>query len=52
MQIRPDVDVSWKRRGAGDIDAALEYAGQLSSIAPNDPDLARLTDDLCTRLKQ
>jgi predicted CXXCH cytochrome family protein len=39
-------------RDAGDIDAALEYAGQLSRIAPDDPDLTHLTDDLRTRLKQ
>src|SRR6516165_1709544 len=39
-------------RDAGDIGAALEYAGQLSRITPNDPDLARLTDDLRARLKR
>jgi predicted CXXCH cytochrome family protein len=39
-------------RDAGDIAAALEYAEQLSRIAPNDPNLARLTDDLRARLKQ
>ncbi|WP_284273581.1 tetratricopeptide repeat protein [Bradyrhizobium iriomotense] len=39
-------------REAGDIEAARQYAGQLSRIAPNDPDLTRLTDDLRTRLKQ
>jgi predicted CXXCH cytochrome family protein len=39
-------------RDAGDIAAALEYAEQLSQIAPNNPDLARLSDDLRARLKQ
>ena len=39
-------------RDAGDIGAALEYAGQLSRMTPNDPDLARLTDDLRARLKR
>ena len=33
-------------RDAGDIGAALDYAGQLSRLAPNDRDLARLIDDL------
>ena len=39
-------------RDAGDIGAALEYAGQLSQMTPNDPDLARLTEDLRARLKR
>jgi predicted CXXCH cytochrome family protein len=39
-------------RDAGDIGAALEYAEQLSRIAPNDPDLARLSDDLRGRLRR
>jgi predicted CXXCH cytochrome family protein len=39
-------------RDAGDIDAALEYAKQLSRVTPSDPDLARLSDDLRARLKR
>ncbi|WP_407181552.1 cytochrome c3 family protein [Bradyrhizobium sp. STM 3562] len=39
-------------RDAGDIAAALGYAEHLSRIAPNDPNTARLTDDLRARLKQ
>jgi predicted CXXCH cytochrome family protein len=39
-------------RDAGDISAALEYAEQLSRIAPNDRDVTRLTNDLRARLKQ
>jgi DNA-binding SARP family transcriptional activator len=39
-------------RDSGDIGGALEYAEQLSRVAPNDPNLARLTDDLRARLKQ
>ena len=39
-------------RDAGDIGAALEYAEQLSRLAPNDRDLTRLTDDLRARLKR
>jgi predicted CXXCH cytochrome family protein len=39
-------------RDAGDIDAAVDYAKQLSRIAPNDPGLARLTDELRARAKQ
>lgn len=39
-------------RDAGDIDAARKYAEQFSRIAPNDPDLAALTDDLRARLKR
>ena len=39
-------------RDAGDIAAALEYAEQLSHVAPNNPDLARLSNDLRARLKQ
>jgi hypothetical protein len=39
-------------RDAGDIGAALEYADQLSRLAPNDRDLTRLTDDLRARLKR
>jgi predicted CXXCH cytochrome family protein len=39
-------------RDAGDIGAALEYAEQLSRLAPNDRDLTRLTDDLRARLKK
>jgi Flp pilus assembly protein TadD len=38
-------------RDAGDIGTALEYAERLSRLAPNDRDLARLTDDLRARLK-
>jgi predicted CXXCH cytochrome family protein len=39
-------------RDAGDIDAALDYAKQLSRLAPNDPGLAHLTDELRARAKQ
>lgn len=39
-------------RDAGDIAAALEYVEQLSRVAPNDPDLARLSDDLRAGLKR
>jgi len=39
-------------RDAGDNNAALEYAEQLSRIAPNDRDVVRLIDDLRARLKQ
>ena len=39
-------------RDSGDIGAALEYVEQLARIAPNDRDLARLTDDLRARLKR
>ena len=39
-------------RDAGDIGAALEYVERLSRITPNDPNLARLTDDLRARLKR
>lgn len=39
-------------RDAGDIGAALEYAEQLSRIAPNDRGLTRITDDLRARLKR
>jgi Flp pilus assembly protein TadD len=39
-------------RDAGDISGALEYAEQLVRIAPNDRDLARLTDDLRAALKR
>jgi predicted CXXCH cytochrome family protein len=39
-------------RDAGDIGAALDYAGQLSRLAPGDRDLARLIDDLRSRSKQ
>jgi predicted CXXCH cytochrome family protein len=39
-------------RDAGDIDAALDYAKQLSHLAPNDPGLARLTNELRARAKQ
>jgi predicted CXXCH cytochrome family protein len=39
-------------RDAGDIGTALEYAEQLSRIAPHDPNLTRLTDDLRARLKR
>jgi Flp pilus assembly protein TadD len=35
-----------------DAGAALDYAGQLSRVAPNDRDLARLIDDLRARLRQ
>jgi predicted CXXCH cytochrome family protein len=39
-------------RDAGDLGAALDYAERLSRLAPNDRDLARLTDDLRARLKR
>jgi Flp pilus assembly protein TadD len=39
-------------RDAGDANAALDYAEQLSRIAPNDRELARLIDDLRARVKQ
>jgi predicted CXXCH cytochrome family protein len=39
-------------RDAGETAAALDYADQLSRIAPNDRDIARLTDELRARLKQ
>jgi len=39
-------------RDAGDIGAALEYLELLSRTTPNDPDLARLTDDLRARSKR
>jgi Flp pilus assembly protein TadD len=39
-------------RDAGDIGAALDYAERLSQIAPNDRDLARLTDDLRARVNR
>jgi predicted CXXCH cytochrome family protein len=39
-------------RDAGDPDAALQYAEQLSRIAPNDADLTRLTEDLRARVKR
>jgi predicted CXXCH cytochrome family protein len=39
-------------RDAGAVDAALEYAGQLSRVTPNDPDLARLFNNLRARLKR
>jgi len=39
-------------RDAGDIGTALEYAEQLSRIAPHDPNIARLTDDLRARVKR
>ena len=39
-------------RDAGDIGAALDYAEQLSRAAPNDHDVARLTDELRTRLQR
>ena len=38
-------------RDSGNIRAALEYAEQLSRLAPNDRELNRLTDDLRARLK-
>ena len=38
-------------RDAGEIGTALEYAEQLSRIAPNDQDIARLSADLRSRLK-
>jgi predicted CXXCH cytochrome family protein len=39
-------------RDAGDIGAALEYAEQLTRMAPNDRDLNRLVEDLRGRLKK
>ena len=39
-------------RDSGDISSALEYAEQLSRTSPNDPDLARLSNDLRARLKR
>jgi predicted CXXCH cytochrome family protein len=39
-------------RDAGETGAALDYAEQLSRIAPNDSDMARLAADLRARLKQ
>jgi predicted CXXCH cytochrome family protein len=39
-------------RDAGETGAALEYAEQLSRIAPNDRDVTRLTDDLRARVKR
>jgi len=39
-------------RDAGDVGAALEYAEQLSRIAPNDRDLMRLIGDLRANLKR
>jgi Tfp pilus assembly protein PilF len=39
-------------RDAGDVGTALKYAEQLSRLAPNDRDIARLTDDLRARGKQ
>lgn len=39
-------------RDSSDIPAALGYAEQLSRIAPNDRDIARLTGELRGRLKQ
>ncbi|WP_084803907.1 multiheme c-type cytochrome [Bradyrhizobium sp. NAS80.1] len=39
-------------RDSGDIGTALEYAEQLSRIAPNDQDIARLTGDLRARSKR
>jgi predicted CXXCH cytochrome family protein len=38
-------------RDSGNIAAALEYAEQLSRLAPNDPELARISDGLRARLK-
>jgi predicted CXXCH cytochrome family protein len=38
-------------RDAGNIGAALEYAEQLSRLAPNDRELTRLTNELRARLK-
>jgi Flp pilus assembly protein TadD len=38
-------------RDSGNIASALEYAEQLSRLAPNDPELARLSDGLRARLK-
>ena len=39
-------------RDAGETAAALDYAEQLSRIAPNDPDIVRLTADLRARLQR
>jgi predicted CXXCH cytochrome family protein len=39
-------------RDSGDIEAALDYAQRLSSVAPNEPALARLTDELRAHLKR
>jgi predicted CXXCH cytochrome family protein len=39
-------------RDAGETGAALDYAEQLSHIAPNDRDIARLTDELRERLRR
>ena len=39
-------------RDAGDIGTALEYADQLSRIAPNDRDVARISGDLRARLQR
>ena len=39
-------------RDAGETATALDYAEQLSRIVPNDQDLARLTEDLRSRLKR
>jgi hypothetical protein len=39
-------------RDSSDIPAALGYAEQLSRIAPNDRDIARLAGELRDRLKQ
>ncbi len=39
-------------RDAGDIGTALEYAEQLTRLAPNDRDLNRLVEDLRGRLKK
>jgi predicted CXXCH cytochrome family protein len=39
-------------RDAGEIGTALDYAEQLSRIAPNDRDVARLRDELRARLRR
>ena len=39
-------------RDSGDIDAALDYAERLSRVAPNEPALTRLKDDLRGHLKR
>jgi len=39
-------------RDAGDVGSALDYAEQLSRIAPNDTGLARLIEDLRRRVKK
>jgi predicted CXXCH cytochrome family protein len=39
-------------RDAGEINTALDYAEQLSRIAPGDRDVARVADDLRSRLKR